>query len=107
MTTHKCFKRGVRARMAKTGERYAAARRALLGDASAETTGEDVVTPHTGSRYRGGLHPETAAVANVLANLGVSSSIGEPLTEAAILGIGGGLGAGYICGSSSRTAAPS
>ena len=46
---------------------------------------------------RGGLHPETATLANVLANQGVVSGVtGEPLTEAAILGIGGGLGAGYI-----------
>jgi hypothetical protein len=46
---------------------------------------------------RGGLHPETATLANVLANQGVVSGLtGEPLTEAAILGIGGGLGAGYI-----------
>jgi hypothetical protein len=48
-------------------------------------------------RMRGGLHPETATLANVLANQGVVSGVtGKPLTEAAILGIGGGLGAGYI-----------
>jgi hypothetical protein len=46
---------------------------------------------------RGGLHPETATLANVLANQGVVSGLtGGPLSEAAILGIGGGLGAGYI-----------
>lgn len=51
----------------------------------------------SGYRARGGLHPETAALANVLANIGVPSGLtGRPLTEAAILGIGGGLGAGYI-----------
>ena len=39
----------------------------------------------------------TATLANVLANQGVVSGLtGEPLTEATILGIGGGLGAGYI-----------
>ncbi len=49
------------------------------------------------TRLRGGLHPETATLANVLANQGVVSGLtGEPLTEATILGIGGGLGAGYI-----------
>ena len=99
MTTDKAFKRVVRARMAKTGERYAAARRTLVegsADArSAEPTTEDA-TP-SGYRMRGGLHPETATLANVLANQGVVSGLtGEPLTEAAILGIGGGLGAGYI-----------
>jgi hypothetical protein len=92
MTTDKAFKRVVRARMAKTGERYAAARRALIG----EPTGSEHAT-ESGYRMRGGLHPETASIANVLANQGVVSGLtGEPLTEAAVLGIGGGLGAGYI-----------
>jgi hypothetical protein len=99
MTTDKAFKRVVRARMAKTGERYAAARRTLLEDATdghhAKTT-SDTATP-TGYRMRGGLHPETATLANVLANTGIVSGLtGEPLTEATILGIGGGLGTGYI-----------
>ncbi len=99
MTTDKAFKRVVRARMAKTGERYAAARRTLVEGATdgqhAEPTA-DTATP-SGYRMRGGLHPETATLANVLANQGVLSGLtGEPLTEAAILGIGGGLGAGYI-----------
>jgi hypothetical protein len=98
MTTGKAFKRVVRARMAKTGERYAAARRALVdgaADGQPEPTA-DAATP-SGYRLRGGLHPETATLANVLANQGVISGLtGEPLTEAAILGIGGGLGAGYI-----------
>ena len=102
MTTDKAFKRVVRARMAKTGERYAAARRTLLEGASDErgaqpaTAAADPATP-TGYQVRGGLHPETATLANALANQGVVSGLtGEPLTEAAILGIGGGLGAGYI-----------
>ncbi len=104
MTTHKGFKRVVRARMAKTGERYAAARRALLADtpatASDGTTAastDGMAALPAGYRFRGGLHPETATVANMLANFGVTSAItGQPLSEAAILGIGGGLGAGYI-----------
>lgn len=99
MTTDKAFKRVVRARMAKTGERYAAARRALLGRTTdrhhADST-HDAAGP-SGYRLRGGLHPETATLANVLANGRVVSGLtGEPLTEAAILGIGGGVGAGYI-----------
>ena len=99
MTTDKAFKRAVRARMAKTGERYAAARRSLVEGTTAGRPAEPApaaATP-TGYRMRGGLHPETATLANVLANQGVVSGVtGEPLTEAAILGIGGGLGAGYI-----------
>lgn len=97
MTTQKSFKRVVRARMAKTGERYATARRALFGE-----TGEPdkTTTPAAQDgtyRYRGGHQPLTASLANTLAHLGVRSPLdGEPLTEATILGIGGGLGAGYI-----------
>jgi hypothetical protein len=108
MTTDKAFKRVVRARMAKTGERYAAARRALV--AGADGPGPQPTTDAAASwgyRMRGGLHPETATLANVLANQGVVSGLtGEPLTEAAILGIGGGLGAGYILWEFQRHAGP-
>ena len=107
MTTQKSFKHVVRARMAKTGERYAAARRALLAnDAPAPTasasTDVDVdaavaVVAAGGYRLRGGLSPTSATVANVLADRGVLSSLtGEPLSEAMVFGVGGGLGAGYI-----------
>lgn len=45
----------------------------------------------------GGVHPETATMANVLANQGfVSPHNGRPLSEAMVLGIAGGLGCGYI-----------
>ena len=88
MTTDKGFKQLVRARMAKTGERYAAARRALLNEAPELTAGGS-----TESRR----HPETAALTRVLADRGVTSPLtGRPLSESMILGIGGGLGAGYI-----------
>jgi hypothetical protein len=94
MTTHKSFKRLVRARMARTGERYATARRALAGAAE-----EPLATggQHGTYRYRGGRQPITASMTNLLAHLGLRSPIDdEPLTESTILGIGGGLGAGYI-----------
>ncbi len=92
MTTHKGFKRLVRERMARTGERYSAARRALIpAETTAGSTGEagpDGASP--------GIHPDSAALASVLAPRLVSPLTGAPLTEAMILGIGGGLGAGYI-----------
>jgi hypothetical protein len=45
----------------------------------------------------GGYHPETATMTNALAHAGVvAPHTGRPFTEAMILGIGGGLGAGYI-----------
>jgi hypothetical protein len=107
MTTRKGFKRLVRARMAKTGERYAAARRNVLGQARG-STGEEPRLPDAAARsagaadtdgyaFRGGLHPDTSMIANILANQGVTSELtGRPVSEAAILGAGGGLGAGYI-----------
>ncbi len=45
----------------------------------------------------GGRHPETAALTNALAAQGVTAPhTGQPYTEAMLLGVGGGLGAGYI-----------
>jgi hypothetical protein len=90
MTAKKHLKARVRARMAKTGESYLTAHRHVVGERAA------AVVDH-GYRLRGGLHPDTAAVANVFAHHGVvAEHTGEPLSEAMVLGIGGGLGAGYI-----------
>lgn len=51
----------------------------------------------TGYTHFGGVHAETAALANVLRAKGVRSPHnGQPYSEAMLLGIGGGLGAGYI-----------
>lgn len=45
----------------------------------------------------GGAHSATAVLKNALAGQGVRNPrTGEPLSEALVLGIGGGLGAGYI-----------
>jgi Butirosin biosynthesis protein H, N-terminal/Domain of unknown function (DUF4872) len=87
MTTGKGFKRLVRARMSKTGESYAAARRSLLGDSASAV--------RDGAARR--FHPDTSAVATALALTGtVSPFTGRPLSEALVLVAGGGLGAGYI-----------
>lgn len=84
MTIRKHLKFLVRERIRKTGERYTVARRHIVG---ADTSWE----------LRGGVHGDTAVLTNVLANLGVvAPHTGEPLTEAMMLGVGGGLGAGYI-----------
>lgn len=96
MTIRKGFKHLVRERMARTGERYAAARRALLADSGAITpaTASGVVASRPGGRL---LHPNSASIATVLASLGsLSPASGAPLSEAVIHGIGGGVGAGYI-----------
>lgn len=87
MTTRKGFKRLVRARMSKTGESYAAARRSLLGDTASAVR----------DRAARGIHPDTSVVATALALAGTVSPVtGRPLSEALVLVAGGGLGAGYI-----------
>jgi Butirosin biosynthesis protein H, N-terminal/Domain of unknown function (DUF4872) len=86
MTARKHLKERIRARMAKTGESYSSARRHVLN-----------AIPPEQYELRGGVHPETATIAGVLANRGlVAPHTGEPLSEAMVLGVGGGLGAGYI-----------
>ena len=84
MTTRKHLKARIRARMATTGERYLTARRHVVTDPP-----RDRRVDH-GYALRGGVHPDSAALANVLAHHGID------LSEAMMLGIGGGLGAGYI-----------
>ncbi len=50
-----------------------------------------------GYDHFGGIHPETATIANYLRFLGVESpATGAPFSEAMLFGIGGGLGACYI-----------
>ncbi|HET6201282.1 MAG TPA: hypothetical protein VFI25_00620 [Planctomycetota bacterium] len=49
-----------------------------------------------GYRHFGGVHPDTAAIKNILAHAGfVDPLTGKPFTEAAILGIAGGIGSGH------------
>lgn len=87
MTSRKQFKQRVRSRMARTGESYSTARRHVGGPDRVEQVG--------GYRLRGGVHPESASLANVLAHHGVRSG-GAELTEALVFGAAGGPGAGYI-----------
>ena len=91
MTTGKQLKARVRARMARTGERYAVARSQVVGPAG--DRGGPVVD--VGWALRGGTDPDTAAITNVLAHRGVRGP-DRPLTEPLLLVVGGGLGAGYI-----------
>jgi hypothetical protein len=89
MTVAKQLKARIRARMARTGERYSVARAHVLGSAA----GGSVVD--AGWTLRGGSDPDAAALANVLAHRNVTGPDG-PLDEALLLVVGGGLGAGYI-----------
>jgi hypothetical protein len=86
MTAHKHLKERIRARMARTGESYTTARRHVLN-----------ALPPSEYQLLGGVHPDTHAIAGVLANRGlIAPHTGRPLSEAMVLGVGGGLGAGYI-----------
>ena len=89
MTRQKHLKERVRARMLKTGESYTAARRRVV---AGRPENETLAGGYT---LRGGTHPDTAVLSNTLANAGVSAG-GKALSEELTLGIGGGLGAGYI-----------
>jgi hypothetical protein len=91
VTSAKQLKARVRARMARTGERYAVARAHVIGGDS--PTGGPVLD--AGWTLRGGTDPDTAALANVLTHRGVTGLDG-PLSEPLLLVVGGGLGAGYI-----------
>jgi len=72
--------------MDQTDESYMVARRHILNR-----------LPSDQYVLRGGLHPDTSSLASALANRGISNPTNSrPLSEAMILGIGGGLGAGYI-----------
>ncbi|QJY47438.1 BtrH N-terminal domain-containing protein [Pseudonocardia broussonetiae] len=87
MTRQKQLKARIRARMARTGESYSTARLHVAGPSGP--------VEHAGYRLRGGTHPASAALANVLAHHGVRAA-GAELSEALVFGIAGGPGAGYI-----------
>ncbi len=92
MTSKKQLKTRVRARMAKTGESYTTALRQVAGGSP---TSSITAVVDDGYALRGGLHPDTAAIANVLAHHGIVVD-GQPVSEALVFGVGGGPGAGYI-----------
>jgi len=100
MPKDKDFKRLVRARMDKTGESYTTARARLRPAVADETGGAPPTAAGSGGsdpRKVPGQHPETAAVARVLAELGLTHpATGEPLGEQLLLGIGGGIGVAYF-----------
>jgi hypothetical protein len=86
MTRQRQLKSLIHSRMDRTGEKYMVARRHVLN-----------ARPSSEYELRGGHDPETSAGANAFANRGIADPVtGEPISEALVLGVGGGLGAGYI-----------
>ncbi len=94
MTKQREFKQLVRERMAKTGERFTAARAQILAKLS-----EPPPPPETfpglieGYDRFGGIQGDTAVLHNALRHAGITSPItGRPYTEAMINGLCGGPG---------------
>lgn len=87
MTSHKHLKQLVRARMSRTGERYAAARRQILAQAELTRTGP-------ASAHLPGNVPATTALRVLLRHAKVTGAGGQPLSEALTLVLAGGIGAG-------------
>lgn len=91
MTAQKHLKQLIRARMQKTGERYATARRHLIG-----TIQTDNSDPITRWHFPGNV-PGTTALRILLTQQGVRAPhTGEPFTEALLFGLAGGLGIGVF-----------
>lgn len=86
MTRQRQLKSLIHSRMDRTGEKYMVARRHVLN-----------ARPSSEYELRGGYEAETSACANAFANRGINDPVtGKPISEALVLGVGGGLGAGYI-----------
>ena len=95
MTKQKHLKQRIRARMAKTGERYTTARRHIVG--AAADSASDISPPSPGRLHFPGIHPETTALRILLANADMRAPhTGEYFSEPMVLGIGGGIGAGVF-----------
>ncbi|MFO0811263.1 MAG: DUF4872 domain-containing protein [Gemmataceae bacterium] len=91
MTAHKHLKKLVRARMTKTGESYATARRHVLRD-----TPKPPTDPTLRWHFPGNV-PATTALRVLLAHAGVRAPhTGQPFTEAMLFGIAGGVGIGVF-----------
>lgn len=90
MTSHKHLKALVRARMGKTGESYASARRHVVQQAPDQPAEFPFI-------HYPGIVPGATALRVLSANAGVLNPFtGRPLSEAMAFGIGGGIGAGVF-----------
>jgi Domain of unknown function (DUF4872)/Butirosin biosynthesis protein H, N-terminal len=98
MTQHKHLKQLIRTRMEKTGERYAAARRQIIGQIT--PTVHDNSDPTLNSPIRWhlpGSIPATTALRILLTHAGVRApDTQQPLSEAMLFGIAGGIGIGVF-----------
>lgn len=101
MTRHAHLKQRIRARIAKTGERYVTARRHVLAQrepvfVAAETQERDALHPAAGA-HRPGLIPATTALAVLLDSAGIRAPhTNQPFSDALLFGIAGGIGIGVF-----------
>jgi hypothetical protein len=94
MTSQKHLKAAVRARMARTGERYTTARRHLAGASIAPSRPGAVPGYRT---FGGGRHHDSALLTHVLEANGVAAAHdGRALTEPMVTGLAGGIGFMYF-----------
>lgn len=91
MAQHKHLKQLVRARMQKTGEAYAAARRQIVQQVS------PAPAQPTGPRHFPGIVPAAAGLRVLFTHAGlVAPHTGQPLSESMVFGIAGGIGVGVF-----------
>ena len=94
MTSQKHLKAAVRARMARTGERYTTARRHLTAEPPAPVPAGVVPGYRT---FGGGRHHDSALLTHVLEAAGVTAAHdGQPLDEPMVTGLAGGIGFMYF-----------
>lgn len=94
MTGHKHLKLLIRARMEKTGERYATARRHII--AQNDEPAHTPVDPASQSHTPGNI-PATTALRILLTHAGIRAPhTGHPFSEAMLFGIAGGIGIGIF-----------
>ena len=96
MTRRSTFKKKIRQRMKKTGERYAAARLALLKKSAVPSVpkGAQLVRGYTATP---GVHPDTARLASALEQAGVTDpATGAAFSESKLFGLSGGIGFMYF-----------
>lgn len=92
MTANRTFKAAVRARMARTGERYTTARYALLQSRN-NTDGAETRGLFLGYRAAAGIRGDTGAACNLLASVGVRARPdGRSISEGLFTGLCGGIG---------------
>jgi Butirosin biosynthesis protein H, N-terminal/Domain of unknown function (DUF4872) len=104
MTRNKQLKSRIRARMAKTGERYTTARLHVLRESDAPSSTGPVTD--LGYALRGGVAADPSAVTNTVAGIGVRRGDGSLVSEPLIFAASGGIGAEYILWEFARHNAP-